>query len=124
MGKKNNTKEVIKEFIFNSSTAVSHLDIQEELDGSRNRVTIYRVLDKLVADGVIHKIIDVDGVSKYAACKSCTEHHQHDHIHFSCQKCKSLTCLEETNLSYNLPGGYNVSEANFTLSGLCPACSS
>ncbi|MFA9290522.1 MAG: Fur family transcriptional regulator, partial [Solirubrobacteraceae bacterium] len=98
-------------------------EIQKSLDGLCDRVTIYRVLERLMEEGVIHKIVNVDGVVKYAGCHSCSEKHHHNHIHFSCQKCKSVTCLEDVKPSFKLPENYIVSEVNFTLSGLCPQCS-
>lgn len=117
------TKTKIQELIVSSSVALSHSDIQKTLKGLCDRVTIYRILNRLLEEGVIHKIVDVDGVVKYAACHSCSSNHNHKHIHFSCQKCKSVTCLEDVEPSFKLPKNYMVSEMNFTLSGLCPQCS-
>jgi len=113
----------IKELILSSSVALSHAEIQHFIGGLCDRVTTYRVLERLLAEGVIHKILNVDGVLKYASCHSCTAKHNHNHIHFSCQKCKSVTCLEDVQPSYKLPKNYTVTEMNFTLSGLCPQCS-
>lgn len=116
-------KTEIKKLIISSSVALSHAEIQKSLKGLCDRVTIYRVLERLLDEGIIHKIVNVDGVVKYAGCHSCSVKHSHNHIHFSCQKCKSVTCLEDVVPSYKLPKNYKVSEMNFTLSGLCPKCS-
>lgn len=116
-------KTKIKELIATSNVALSHSDIQKSLDGLCDRVTIYRILERLLEEGVVHKIVNIDGVVKYAGCHNCSSKHNHDHIHFSCQKCKSVTCLENVEPSYKLPKNYTVSEMNFTLSGLCPQCS-
>jgi Fur family ferric uptake transcriptional regulator len=115
-------KTEIQGLIVTSNVALSHSEIHKSLNGLCDRVTIYRVLDRLLEEGVIHKIVNVDGVVKYAVCRSCSEKHSHNHIHFSCQKCKSVTCLEDVEPSYKLPKNYKVSEMNFTLSGLCPQC--
>jgi Fur family transcriptional regulator, ferric uptake regulator len=117
-------KNEIQQLIKNSMVALSHAEIQAEIDGLCDRVTIYRVLDRLTEEGLIHKIVNVDGVIKYASCQSCTEiqNHKHNHIHFSCEKCKAVTCLDQIEPSFNLPVNYKVSEVNFTLSGLCPRC--
>ncbi len=112
-------KTEIQDLIFSSSVALSHSEIQKSLEGLCDRVTIYRVLERLMEEGVIHKIVNVDGIVKYAGCHSCSEKHTHNHIHFSCQKCKSVTCLENVEPSYKMPKNYKVSEMNFTLSGLC-----
>ncbi len=126
--KKTAAKTAIFEFVNQSAQAVSHADIQQGLGDVCDRVTIYRVLERLVNENLIHKIVNVDGVLKYASCEICaTEHthvhvHRHDHIHFSCQKCKSVTCLEDVHPTYQLPKKYKVMEVNFTVSGLCPKC--
>jgi Fur family ferric uptake transcriptional regulator len=116
-------KSEIQQLIISSAVALSHSQIHTSLEGLCDRVTVYRVLDRLLEEGVIHKVVNVDGVVKYAGCHSCSEKHHHDHIHFSCQKCKSVTCLEDVEPSFTLPKKYKVSEMNFTLSGLCPQCS-
>lgn len=116
-------KTVIQELIANSPVALSHTEIQTVINGLCDRVTIYRVLERLTVEGRIHKVVDVDGVVKYASCHSCSEKHNHNHIHFSCQKCKAVTCLDDVEPSFKLPKNYKVSEMNFTLSGLCPQCS-
>jgi Fur family ferric uptake transcriptional regulator len=118
-----NAKTEIQDLIVSSSVALSHSEIQKSLQGLCDRVTIYRVLERLMEEGVIHKIVNVDGVVKYAGCHSCSVKHSHNHIHFSCQKCKSVTCLDDVEPSFKLPKNYKVSETNFTLSGLCPQCS-
>lgn len=116
-------KHAIQELINKSSSALSHNELLTALGGSMNRVTIYRVLDRLVVDGSIHKIIDIDGVSKFASCDACdTHHHHHDHVHFSCVKCLSVTCLDDVTPTFKLPSEYIVEEVNFTLSGICPSC--
>jgi Fur family ferric uptake transcriptional regulator len=116
-------KKEIQDLLLSSSVALSHVEIQKQLDGLCDRVTIYRVLERLLSDGAIHKIVNVDGVVKYAGCHSCAVKHNHNHIHFSCLKCKLVTCLENVEPSYSLPNNYVVREMNFTLSGFCPQCS-
>lgn len=115
-------KTEIKELIIASLVALSHTEIQKSLEGLCDRVTIYRVLERLLDEGIIHKVINVDGVVKYASCHSSSEKHHHNHNHFSCQKCKSVTCLADVEPSYKLPKNYKLSEMNFALSGLCPQC--
>ena len=123
MPRNTKAKTKIKELIISSQTALSHSEIQESLEGLCNRVTTYRVLDRLLEEGVIHKIVNVDGVINFASCQSCSSEHNHNHIHFSCQKCKAVTCIEGVEPTYKLPKSYKVKEMNFTLSGLCPQCS-
>lgn len=117
-------KSAILELIKNSEVALSHSEIQKLNTELCDRVTIYRILDRLVAEDVIHKIATSDGTIKYASChhNHDTHHHTHNHIHFSCEKCQSVTCLENVVPSFKLPENYLLKEVNFTLTGLCPNC--
>jgi Fur family ferric uptake transcriptional regulator len=125
MKKSRNTisKTKIISVITDSKTALSHSEIHEILDGFCDRVTIYRVLDRLINEDLVHKIVTIDGVVKYAACHNCSsvEHH-HNHIHFSCEQCHTVTCIEEVAPSFKLPKKYKVHNVNFTVSGVCPNC--
>jgi Fur family ferric uptake transcriptional regulator len=58
-------KTEIQELIVMSNVALSHAEIQKSLDGLCDRVTIYRVLERLLEEGVIHKIVSADGVVKH-----------------------------------------------------------
>ncbi len=117
-------KTAILELISNSDVALSQIEIQNTLNGLCDRVTIYRVLDRLVNEDSIHKIATTDGTVKYASCNHKHDHetHHHHHIHFSCEKCLSVTCLDDINPVFNIPENYMVNEMNFTLTGLCPKC--
>lgn len=122
-------KTEILHLLTNSEVALSHSEIQGLLGPLCDRVTIYRVLDRLVDEDLAHRVVNIDGGVKYAGCHHAhTDHkhkhnHNHNHIHFSCQKCKSVTCIENVEPVFTLPKKYVVSEVNFTVSGLCPQCS-
>lgn len=116
-------KTEILRLINRSGTALSHSEIQALLDGLCHRVTIYRVLDRLIEEGLIHKIATIDGTVKYAACHDCdSAAHHHNHLHFNCERCESVTCLEDVEPSFNLPKGYKMYKSNFMVSGVCPQC--
>lgn len=105
-----------------SEVALSHPEIEEAIDIPVNRVTIYRILERLLQEGIIHRVVNTDGAMKYAICHNCTQEHRHDHIHFSCVQCKEVTCLEGVIPSFHLPKLYQVLDVNFTISGYCPNC--
>ena len=115
-------KTEIQHLISKSEVALSHLEIQKAVGELCDRVTIYRVLERLVADEVIHRIVNVDGVVKFASCKKCVHHHKHNHIHFSCEKCKAVSCLDEIIPTFVMPKNYKINQLNFMVSGLCPLC--
>lgn len=122
--RKTQARTEIVQILRESKEALTHLDIQERLNGLCDRVTIYRVLDRLLEEGLIHKIVGMNNVTSYAHCHQCeTEHeHSHDHIHFSCEKCHTTTCLDQVKPQFDLPEAYQVSQVNFSISGLCPQC--
>lgn len=124
MKKSRNTeaKLQIQHILEEATEALSHSDIQDKLDGMCNRVTTYRVLDRLVDEGLVHKIVNMNGVIMYAKCQECETVHVHNHIHFSCESCKTVSCLEGVEPQFKLPKGYKAHEINFTVSGICPKC--
>lgn len=115
-------KSAILELLKKSTVALSHVEIQKITGDLCDRVTIYRILDRLVVEDVIHKIATQDGTVKYASCDHHSDTHHHNHGHFSCEECKLVTCLDSVEPSYKIPSSYSVKEMNFTLSGLCPNC--
>jgi Fur family ferric uptake transcriptional regulator len=118
----------ILQLISSANSTLSHSQLQEKLAGICDRVTIYRVLDRLVEEEFIHRIINVNGVVNYAPCKQCNHFtdnltmERHKHLHFSCLKCGVITCLNDQRLLFNLPENYLVKEYQLTISGLCPGC--
>lgn len=125
MKKTRNTqaKAKIISIITESEMALSHAEIHEVLDGFCDRVTIYRVLERLIEENLVHKVVTIDGTVKYAACHECSSvKHYHNHIHFSCEKCHTVTCVEEVEPTFKLPEKYRVHSVNFTVSGICPNC--
>ena len=115
-------KTAILELIRNSDVALSHIEIQKLVGDLCDRVTIYRILDRLTVEDLIHKIATPDGTVKYAACHHHDQEHSHNHVHFSCEKCKSVTCLDSVEPTFTLPEQYKVKQLNFSMSGLCPNC--
>ena len=115
-------KSVILDLILSSKVALSHSEIQIRANGLCDRVTIYRVLGRLINQDLIHKTVTLDGTVKYAGCIHSVGDTKHNHVHFSCTKCLSVTCLNDVEPKFSLPADYLVSEVNFTLAGLCPIC--
>lgn len=117
------SKTEILSLINASEVALSHAEIQTALNGLCDRVTIYRVLDRLSEEGTVHKIVNVDGVVKYAMCHNCETKHNHNHVHFSCENCKKVVCIENVVPKIQLPEKYVIHDYNFVVSGICPECS-
>ncbi len=117
------SKTEILSLINASEVALSHAEIQAALNGLCDRVTIYRVLDRLSEEGVVHKIVNVDGVVKYAMCHNCETKHKHNHVHFSCENCKKVVCIENVVPQIQLPEKFVIHDYNFVVNGICDNCS-
>jgi len=88
-----------------------------------DRTTLYRTLLALMEKGVIHKALEENGESYYALCGGCTTHaHTHDHIHFKCNDCGTVECLQlSSEIGLTLPGVV-VDSLEVTAKGTCKAC--
>jgi Fur family ferric uptake transcriptional regulator len=51
-------KTAILDVLKNAEVALSHSEIQTLSDNICDRVTIYRILDRLVTDDLVHKIVN------------------------------------------------------------------
>ena len=107
-----------------SSGALSSSELEKELNGV-DRITLYRTLISFEECGLIHHSIDASGQKKYALCaEHCDEHEHHDnHVHFHCTECGNTNCLDnEVPSDLKLPAGYQISDIQFNVMGVCPKC--
>ncbi|WP_024480993.1 Fur family transcriptional regulator [Cellulophaga baltica] len=105
-----------------SGTAISAKLLIERLKSKFNKTTIYRVLDKLEDDGVLHSFLGKDGLKWYAKCHGCTAiEHQDLHPHFQCLDCGKVECLA---VSVTLPKIPNrkIEVSQLLLQGKCETC--
>lgn len=121
------SKRFIQQALNDAGRALSLSEIQEATSGICDRVTVYRVLERLLNEGEVHRTVSLDGVVHYAKCSACetnghTHAHDHHHVHFHCESCGDVTCLESVIPEFKLPRKYELHETNFTVSGLCPGC--
>ena len=88
------------------------------------RSTIFRTLTLLLQQRLIHAIEDGSGAVRYEVC------HGHDHCslddqhaHFFCTVCQRTFCLHDVGIPHPMvPGGFHVTQVNYLLKGICPAC--
>ena len=90
-----------------------------------DRVTLFRALSILEQKKIIHKITIERGQVLYALCKEkCNKKDdcKHNHIHFLCNQCDDVTCLEVENFpSINVPDVL-INNLNINASGICEKC--
>ncbi|MGV3588421.1 MAG: Fur family transcriptional regulator [Adhaeribacter sp.] len=115
-------KTVILQLLKESKQALSHDALQAALASSADRATIYRVLNRFCAEGIIHRTVGDDGKQYFALCVDCQEkHHRHNHFHFRCFTCGKVECLPN-QIEVNLPKGYRAENFTGFISGYCAAC--
>jgi Fur family transcriptional regulator, ferric uptake regulator len=92
-----------------------------------DRITLYRTVRTFIEKGLIHEIVMPGEVKKLALCKDeCkgADHaHHHQHLHFKCDNCDEVYCLELNQFpEINYPE-FKVTRLEIQGSGICRACS-
>ena len=115
--------DVIK-VLGSTQLAYSHAELELLFD-DMDRVTLYRILKDFEDAGLVHKIMDIDGVTRFALCRhSCPDGtHSDDHIHFNCQECHKMYCLEKIQAPLlKIPPGFKALGSHTLVYGLCRDC--
>ncbi len=109
--------------IFNQSDeAISVVVLIGRLHGQMNKTTIYRILERLEEDAVLHSFLGQDGVKWYARCNDCSTHNHHDvHPHFQCTECGKTECLPIDLVIPELPNR-KIASVQVLYSGRCESC--
>ncbi len=103
-----------------AAAPLSHADLEVQLPDA-DRVTLYRVLDSLVACGLALRAVDARGVFRFSASGP---HRRHDgHVHFRCTGCGGVFCLKAAPPPLpKLPRGFHLDHVEYDVSGTCAAC--
>jgi Fur family transcriptional regulator, ferric uptake regulator len=116
----------VLEVVGNNIYPLSAGDIYTTLQRSSaiNRVTVYRILDLLVAHGLVDRISTGGRAAYYGLAPN--EHHR-PHPHFYCKRCGRMECLnpESLILSGNafqktFPG--QIDKVEVRVDGICKNC--
>ena len=121
--RKTKSQTAILDLLQQEPNALSHDGITAKLEEQMDRVTIYRILNRFVEDGLAHRIVADDGRQYFASCQAgCSHDHKaHGHLHFRCVVCDQVECVPG-EADYRIPAGYQVDNSNIILSGSCRAC--
>ncbi|MEW6293310.1 MAG: transcriptional repressor [Pseudomonadota bacterium] len=99
---------------------LSHADLEAQLPDA-DRVTLYRVLDSLVACGLALKAVDARGVFRFSA--SATQREHGGHVHFRCTDCGGVFCLKTSPPPPpKLPRGFRLGAVEMDVHGTCAQC--
>lgn len=122
--------------IAEASNALSHTEIIESLSTTKefDRVTIYRVLDWLTENGLVHKISGDNRAWKFHISQprytsttsrqipSLLDNHHHAHLH--CQRCGKIICVHalEPHFAADVLKQYQVTAIDINIKGVCSDC--
>lgn len=91
---------------------------------SINRVTVYRILDLLVENGVVDRLSTGGRAFYYGLAPN--ENHR-EHAHFYCKRCGQMDCLDPESLTVDtssiwktFPG--RIDKVEIRIDGICKNC--
>jgi Fur family ferric uptake transcriptional regulator len=104
-------------------TAMPFAAIQAAMKAT-DRVTLYRTMESLKEQGIIHTAFKDNNESYYALCgQTCNKkHHHHDHIHLKCVKCNSVTCQKPNKAIEIAIDNVEIYKVSVNIEGLCTGC--
>ena len=105
-----------------SSDPLSVRMLLDALANEVNKSTVYRMLDKLEDDGVIHSFMTIEHIRFYALCKGCSSgQHVDSHAHFQCTSCKRVSCFSD-EIVLPIPEKARITSVQVLLTGQCQFC--
>ena len=120
--RKTKSVEVLLSEFHKNSEAISVKKLIENLGSKLNKTTIYRVLDKLEDDGVLHSFLGKNGLKWYAKCNGCTgAKHMDVHPHFQCLDCGKVDCLS-VNVQISKIPNRKITASQVLIQGTCETC--
>jgi len=116
-------RELVLKVLSEQTAAISLADLEQTFEKA-DKVTLYRTLKTFEENKLIHSIDDGTGSVKYALCKETCQCHPEDlHVHFLCDKCKKVYCLNDIPVpTINLPKDFSLESVNMVVKGVCFNC--
>lgn len=117
-------KNLILNTIKNEKHEFTIKDIHSKIGDKTGLTTIYRLVDKLVDDGILNKSIGKDNVTYYQYFEKCN----HDnHFYLKCEHCGKMLhvdceCIEDLSNHIKKEHGFNASKERIIINGVCKQC--
>lgn len=112
----------VLDLLARAERALSHRDIEEVLSSGFDRVTLYRVLEWIVANGLGHRFADTDRIFRFSLAEPGRLAHQ-EHAHFRCEACGKIFCLADIPMpAPALPAGFSGKAVDYCITGQCAGC--
>ena len=122
--RKTKSVKVLLEEITQNKTAISTRELVERLHLKMNKSTVYRILERLEDDGILHSFSGQDGLTWYAVNDNNPSPQSHQlttHPHFQCRDCGKTECLP---MSFAVPevSEHRIESVSLLLVGRCADC--
>lgn len=108
--------------LLRSDNPLTHQELLGLLSVSHDfdRVTLYRVLDWLLANDIVHKVAGDNRAWRFQLNATNTSHR---HAHFECTHCGKIYCLDEVSPRIpKLPENFQADSIELNIKGRCAAC--
>ncbi len=118
-------KDLIMNIIKKKKNTFTVKDIYEEVKDSTGLTTIYRMIDKLVLDGILTKNISSDNITYYQYLEKCNHN---NHFYLKCEICGNMTHIDcdcITSLTNHIfkEHKFKPSKDHIIINGICKKCS-
>ncbi len=117
-------KDIILDAIKKEKKEFTIKNIYNSLDGVVGLTTIYRLVDKLVIDGLLDKHISKDNITYYQYLEECDKE---NHFYLKCDKCGSMIhvdcdCIEELSHHISSEHKFKLNKEKIIIGGICNKC--
>lgn len=117
-------KELILKIIKKQKKEFTVKGIYEEVKDKTGLTTVYRLIDRLVEEGVIEKTIGKDNKPKYQYLEKCDED---NHFYLKCKNCKTMKhvdcdCIKDLSKHILINHEFITSKENIIINGICKNC--
>ena len=127
LGNKNLAKtpcrvEILRALI-NSDSAMSEQELRQKMTHDYDRTTVYRTLRSFLSEGIIHSVAIEGNDVRYAITRSSECNATDVHVHFHCNQCTGVFCLNADIFSKPvLPENFTAKNYDLIINGICEKC--
>ncbi len=111
-----------------ANQGLNHQELSKLIDIEFDRVSLFRTLTQFEESGIVHKILDLNGVANYALNalnEDSEEFKQKCLVHFICLECAKITCMDQDvdfEKKFSPPAHLIIQEIEVTYKGICEQC--
>ena len=117
-------KELILDIIKKQNKEFTIKDIYDDIKDSVGLTTVYRLVDKLVIDGILNKTISSDNITYYQYLEKCDNE---NHFYLRCDKCGDMIhvdcdCIEGLSDHIKNEHKFRLNREKVIINGICNKC--